>query len=613
MCNQAARSLVMLLLALATAPPALADYSTPVTASRQMVVSAHALASRVGNDILDRGGNAIDAAVATAYALAVVHPCCGNLGGGGFMTVHLAAGPRDLTLNFRERAPLAAHRDMYLDDNGEVRHDWLMDSYLSVGVPGTVMGLDTALQRYGSMPREQVMAAAIALARDGFILDRDDTNLLVYGTHSFRRYPDSGRIFLQHGEPYRPGERLRQSDLANSLQLIADHGATAFYQGPIAAAIVAASDANGGLLSLEDFRSYTVTEQAPVRCNYRGYEVLSMPPPSSGGVTLCLMLKVLEGYPLADMGFHSAATVHLLVETMRRAYVSRNQLLADPRFVDNPIAQLLGDAYISQLRASIDPDQASPLNTIEHHAALPGDAGNPGNAGNPDKPGQAARMTDTESSDTTQLSVLDRHGNAVSLTYTINGYFGNGRIAGDTGFFLNNEMGDFTAKPGVANIFGLVQGPRNAVQPGKQPLSSMSPTLVKRDGEVFLVLGSPGGSRIITTVLEAIINIIDFDMNLAEAINAPRIHNQWLPDRVFTEPRAFTTDTAALLRDMGHKLKPQRPWGALEGIMRVPADGLPDSGPAPSYPDSVQGDYRLPGMIYGSNDQRRPRGLAVGR
>ena len=566
-----------------------AAFSTPVAARQQMVVSAHALASRIGNDILDQGGNAIDAAVASAYALAVVHPCCGNLGGGGFMTIHLAEQDRDLSINFREKAPLAAGRDMYLGTDGEVRHDWLMASYLSVGVPGTVMGLDHALSRYGSMDRETVMAPAIALARDGFELSRDDTNLLVYGTRKFRRYPNSGRIFLNDGEPYRPGERLIQTDLSRSLALVAEQGPKAFYQGPIATAIVAASDANGGILSRADFHDYSVAELPPISCDYRGYQVLSMPPPSSGGVTICLMLKVLEGYPLDKMGFNSAATVHTLVETMRRAFVSRNQLLADPKFVDNPVATLLSPAYADQLRAGIDPDKATPLADIEPLAEL------------------------AESSDTTHLSVLDKDGNAVSLTYTINGYFGNGRVAGDTGFLLNNEMGDFTAKPGVANIFGLVQGQRNAVEPGKQPLSSMSPTIVKKDGEVFLVLGSPGGSRIITIVLQTIINIIDFNMNLAEATNAPRIHNQWLPDKVFHEPRAFTRDTAELLQKMGHTLEQQRPWGAQEGIMRVPPQGLPGSPTPPSYPDSVLGDYRLRGIIYGANDNRRPRGLAVGR
>jgi gamma-glutamyltranspeptidase/glutathione hydrolase len=570
-----------------------ADYSTPVTAKQQMVVSAHAIASRIGNDILDQGGNAVDAAVATAYALAVVHPCCGNLGGGGFITLHLAADDRDLTLNFREKAPLAASHDMYLDTNGEVDHQRLMNSYLSIGVPGTVLGLDTALSRYGTLNRQQVMAPAIVLARDGFELTRDDTKLLVLGTRRFGEQPNVAAIFLRDGRPYRPGERLIQTDLANSLSLIAEQGPKAFYDGPIAGDIVAASQASGGVLSLADFNGYTVSEQAPIRCDYRGYQVLSMPPPSSGGVTLCLMLNVLEGYPLADLGFNSAATLHLMVETMRRAYVSRNRLLADPRFVTNPIEALLSNNYAQQLRSHIDPERATPLDDLRKQAALDS--------------GQA------EATDTTHLSVLDKHGNAVALTYTINGYFGNGRIAGNTGFFLNNEMGDFTAKPGVANIFGLVQGERNAVEPGKQPLSSMSPTLVKKDGEVFLVLGSPGGARIITIVLQAIINIIDFDMNLAEAVNASRIHNQWLPDRVFYEPRAFTRDTEALLSGMGYTLQRQPPWGALEAIMRVPDEGLDDGPETPDYPDSVQGRYRLPGLIYGANDARRPRGLAVGR
>jgi len=599
--NNALFLLIALLLCAQPTQNTHADFSAPVVADQQMVVSAHALASRIGNDILNQGGNAIDAAVATAYALAVVHPCCGNLGGGGFMTIHLAAENRDLTINFREKAPLAAYRDMYLGPDGKVRHDWLMDSYLSVGVPGTVMGLEYALQHYGSMPRARLMAAAIALAANGFVLTGHDTKLLAYGSDTFRRYPNTGRIFLNHDHPWKPGERLLQSDLAASLSQIAEQGPAAFYQGPIAAAIVAASNRHGGLLSQQDFDAYSVSEQLPIRCNYRGYEVLSMPPPSSGGVTLCLMLKVLEGYPLATMGFNSAATVHVLVETMRRAYVSRNRLLADPAFVDNPIGPLLSDGYAARLRAGIDPTRASTLAKVEQDASLPAAASS------------NAPLGPAESTETTQLSVLDRDGNAVSLTYTINGYFGNGRIAGNTGFLLNNEMGDFTAKPGVANSFGLVQGSRNAVEPGKQPLSSMSPTLVKKDGQVFLVLGSPGGSRIITTVLEAIINIIDFNMNLAEAINAPRIHNQWLPDRVFIEPRAFTADTATLLQNMGYSLKTLPPWGALEGIMRVPPEPPMDHSPSQTQADSVQGSYRQPGRLYGSNDARRPQGLALGR
>ena len=582
---------VIILLAAAVLFPVIspADFSSPVSARQQMVVSAHALASKVGNDILNQGGNAVDAAVAMAYALAVVHPCCGNLGGGGFMTVHLAETDRDLTLNFREKAPLAANRDMYLDASGNVDHQRVLDSYLSVAVPGTVLGLETARERYGSLPRHTLLAPAITLARDGFTLSRGDTDILVYGTRRFQRQANVAAIFLRDGEPLKPGDRLIQRDLANTLERIAAQGPDGFYRGPVADAIVQASQANGGILSHADLSSYRVTELEPIRCNYRGYPIISMPPPSSGGITICLILNQLEAYPLADMGFNAAATVHTLTEAMRRAFVNRNLLLADPAFIENPIEQLLSRQHAARLRQSIDPDHATP-STVTEALATPG-----------------------EGSDTTQLSVLDRHGNAVALTYTINGYFGNGRIAGNTGFFLNNEMGDFTAKPGVPNMFGLVQGERNAIQPGKQPLSSMSPTLVKKDGEVFLVLGSPGGSRIISIVVQGIINIIDFQMNLAEAINAPRIHHQWLPDTLYHEPRAFTADTARLLERMGHSLKQQRPWGAMEGIMKVPDQGL-DYGPAaPLYPDSVTGNYLLPGMIYGANDSRRPRGMALGK
>ncbi|MCP4329263.1 MAG: gamma-glutamyltransferase [Alphaproteobacteria bacterium] len=568
---------------------ALADYSTPVVGKQHMVVSAHALASKVGAGILDQGGNAIDAAVATAYALAVVYPCCGNLGGGGFMTIHLAEDGRDLTINFRETAPRAATKDMYLDEAGKVQYSLLKHSYLGVGVPGTVRGLDTALTRYGTMDRGQVMAPAIDLAENGFELTLDDTNILVLGTEIFRAQPNVARIFLKDGAPFRPGDRLVQADLAQTLKRIAENGPDAFYDGPIAAAIVEASAADGGILSLEDFAGYRVSEPDPVRCNYRGYEVLSMAPPSSGGVTICLILNILEGYPLERLGFNSAANAHFMVEAMRRAYVNRNMLLGDPDFVANPIEELLAKSYAARLRQTIGLSKATPIDDIEHDSAL----------------GEGAH--------TTHLSVIDGAGNAVALTTTNNSYFGSGRIAGSTGFFLNDEMADFTAKPGVANMFGLVQGDQNAIEPGKQPLSSMSPTLVKKDGEVFLVLGSPGGGRIITIVVQGIVNVIDFKMNIAEAVNAPRIHNQWLPDTVFHEPRAFTRDTARLLEHKGYELKEQRPWGALEAIMKVPEEGLPHGPKMEGYGDSVHGSFLLPGFLYGANDQRRPRGLAIGR
>ena len=570
--------------------PALGEYPPPVVGKTEMVASAQALATKVGLEILGQGGNAVDAAVAMGYALAVVHPCCGNLGGGGFMTIHLAAEQRDVFLNFRERAPLAARADMYLDQDGEVDHAKSLKGYLAVGLPGTVLGLQSALEKYGTMKRGQVIAPALKLAEEGFLLDLASANILHYGTTAFQGQPNVAAIFLKDGKPYQPGDRLVQSDLAKTLKLIAEHGAEAFYQGPIAERIVAASTAQGGILSLEDFAQYSVEELAPLRCDYRGYEIVSAPPPSSGGATICLILNMIEGYPLGHLGYNSAETIHLMVEAMRRAYAARNTLLGDPNFVDNPVEMLLSEAHAAELRANISAHRATEIGEIRADAGL------------------------TEGANTTHLSVMDKDGNAVSLTYTINSYFGAKVIAGDTGFFLNNEMNDFTAKPGVPNMFGLVQGAANSIAPGKRPLSSMSPTLVKRDGEVVLVLGSPGGSRIITIVVQGIVNVIDFDMNLSQAVNSPRIHNQWLPDRIFHEPRAFTRDTARLLEQMGYSLTEQRPWGAMEAIMKVPPGGLPRGPEVGSFgDDSVQGSYALPGLLYGVNDARRPAGLAAGQ
>jgi len=555
-------SLCLLLAGPAAAAPARGPQ--PVRAPHAMVVTAQHLATRVGLDILRAGGNAVDAAVAVGYALAVVHPCCGNLGGGGFMLIHLAGG-RDVFLNFREKAPLAARRDLFLDRNGNVVPGLSTDSYLSVGVPGTVLGLDTALRRYGTMTRAQVMAPAIRLARKGFVLRRGDVELLGLRTADFARHRNVAAIFLKDGRPYRAGERLVQPQLARTLERIARGGPAAFYKGPIARAVTAASRRHGGLLTMADFARYTVETEHPVACRYRGYRVVSAPPPSSGGVTLCEILNILSGYPMARMPFHSARSIHYLVEAMRRAYADRNTYLGDPDFVRNPLARLLSPAYAARLRAGIRPHRATPS------AQVHGGLGPP------------------EGDDTTHYSIVDAHGNAVAVTYTINYLFGSGLIAGDTGFFLNNEMDDFTSKPGVPNSYGLVQGERNAIAPGKRPLSSMAPTMVFRKGRLFLVTGSPGGSRIITITLETILNVVDHDMNIAQAVDAPRIHHQWLPDVVYAEPGAVTPAVRRRLEAMGYRLVEQRPWGAAEAILVGPG-----------------------GVREGANDARRPAGLAAG-
>ncbi|MEL6064521.1 MULTISPECIES: gamma-glutamyltransferase [unclassified Methylobacterium] len=569
--------------------PARAASGPAVEAGNGMVVSSQRLASQVGADILKAGGNAVDAAVAVAYAEAVVNPCCGNLGGGGFLVLHAADG-RSRFINFRETAPAAATRDMYLDAAGNVVKGASLRGWKAAGVPGTVLGLNTALARYGTLPLAQVMAPAIALARDGFVLTRGDTDILESGTKLFAGQENVARIFLRpDGTPWRPGDRLIQADLARTLEAIAGHGADAFYKGAIPQAVEAASRAGGGLLNAADFAAYTVTESEPLTCRYRGATILSAPPPSSGGVTLCEILGILDGYDLRAAGFNSARTVHLMVEAMRRAYADRNLLLGDPAFVENPVARLLSPAYAEKLRASIRPDRATP--SAEIH---------------PD-PG----LETHERPETTHISVMDKAGNAASLTYTINGYFGAGVIAGDTGFFLNDEMDDFTVKTGVPNLFGLVQGTKNAIQPGKRPLSSMSPTIVLRDGKVGLVAGSPGGSRIITINAQTLINMLDFGMEPQEAVDAPRIHHQWLPDTVYAEPFALSADTKGILRGMGHTIVEQKPWGAEELIaVRAAAPDAPEA--ASSGNDASRTQRMRPGLLYGANDNRRPAGAAVG-
>ncbi|MDP4005567.1 gamma-glutamyltransferase [Methylobacterium sp. NEAU K] len=584
-----ARALLLGFLLALGAPGARAASGPAVEAENGMVVSSQRLASQAGADILKAGGNAVDAAVAVAYAEAVVNPCCGNLGGGGFMVLHRADG-QSRFINFRETAPGAASRDMYLDAAGSVVKGASLRGWKAAGVPGTVLGLNTALSEYGTLPLAQVMAPAIALARDGFVLTRGDTDILDSGTALFAGQANVARIFLRpDGSPWRPGDRLVQADLARTLRAIAETGSDAFYKGAIPRQVEAAARAGGGLLNAADFAAYTVTESEPLTCRYRGVTILSAPPPSSGGTTLCEILGILDGYDLRVAGFNSARTVHLMVEAMRRAYADRNMLLGDPAFGTNPVAQLLSPAYAAQLRASIRPDRATPSAEIR-----------------PD-PGSLS----AERPETTHISVMDRDGNAVSLTYTINGYFGAGVIAGETGFFLNDEMDDFTVKPGVPNLFGLVQGSRNAIAPGKRPLSSMAPTLVLRDGRVAMVAGSPGGSRIITINAQTIINMLDFGMEPQQAVDAPRIHHQWLPDTVYAEPFALSADTKAILRGMGHTLVEQTPWGAQELIaVRATAPATPEA--ASSGNDASRTERMRPGLLYGANDNRRPAGAAVG-
>ncbi|WP_278809953.1 gamma-glutamyltransferase [Obesumbacterium proteus] len=558
-----------------------------VEAKNGMVVSSQHLASQVGVDILKLGGNAIDAAVAVGYAQAVVNPCCGNIGGGGFMTIHLANG-EDTFINFRETAPATASANMYLDEKGNVKKGASLYGYLAAGVPGTVLGLDTAQRKYGKLTRQQVMEPAIKLAREGFILNRGDTDILDTTIAKFRDDPEAARIFLRpNGDPLQPGDRLIQTDLANTLESIAQNGPDAFYQGKIPQAVEAAAKKGGGILTAKDFADFRIAETAPITCSYRGYEFVSAPPPSSGGVTLCEILNVLEGYDLKASGFNSAQTIHTMTEAMRHAYMDRNTFLGDPAFVKNPTEKLLSKEYAAEIRKQIQPEIATPSSRVQ--------------------PG----MEPHEKPETTHYSIVDHSGNAVSTTYTINGRFGSVVIAPGTGFFLNDEMDDFTVKVGEQNMYGLVQGATNAIAPGKRPLSSMTPTLVTKDGKVFMVVGSPGGSRIITITLQTVLNIIDHGMAPQEAVDAPRIHHQWLPDEVYFEQRGLSADTQKLLQERGYKLVEQTPWGAAELIM-VGLPGAAGVSSESSGNDSAVSGKVREGFIYGANDVRRPSGSAVG-
>jgi gamma-glutamyltranspeptidase/glutathione hydrolase len=545
----------------------------PVPAENGMVVTAQHLATRVGVDVLKDGGNAIDAAVAVGYALAVVYPAAGNLGGGGFMTIQLADG-RKTFLDFREKAPLAATANMYLDKDGNVIKDASTKGHLAVGVPGTVSGMELAREKYGTMKRAALIAPAIRYAEDGFVLDQGDVDLLTTSTDDFKADADSGAIFLNRGEAFRPGQRLVQKDLARTLQLISEKGVDGFYKGSVAAAIVASSQAGKGIITQADLDQYKTRELAPVECDYRGYHIVSAPPPSSGGVVICEIMNIIEGYPMQELGFHSAKAMHFQIEAMRHAYVDRNSYLGDPDFVKNPLARLLDKAYAAKIRAVIDPNKAGISKDI--------------------KPG----VEPHEGSNTTHYSIVDKWGNAVSVTYTLNDWFGAKVMASKTGVLLNDEMDDFTAKVGVPNLYGLVQGEANAIGPGRRPLSSMSPTIVTKDGKPVMVVGTPGGSRIITATLETILNVIDYGMDLQEAVDAPRFHQQWLPETTNLERFAISLDTRKILEGMGHKFSGPQPANHIAAILVG----------APSLGGKPVGMNRY----YGANDPRRNTGLALG-
>ncbi len=504
-----------------------------------MVAGVHELASRAGTQIMQAGGNAVDAAVAVGFALAVVHPQAGNLGGGGFMLIRTASGITRF-IDYREKAPAAATANMYLDARGDVITGASLVGYKAIGVPGSVGGMTYAEKKYGKLALSLVMAPAIKLAREGFVLSWEDAQDLQ--DKHLADFPASRQIFQRNGKLYGAGEKLQQPQLARTLERIAARPDD-FYHGALAHELAAAVQKGGGLITSEDLAHYEVKEREPVRGTYRGYEIIGAPPPSSGGVALIELLNILEGYDLQKLGNRSAQSVHLTVEAFRRAFFDRAEFLGDPDFAKIPVAQLIDKRYGAAWRETIDPAHASKstelkrpaiFSELEQYAML--------------HPGPAFTR---EPEHTTHYSVVDPQGNAVAVTTTLNDSFGSRVTAGGLGFLLNDEMDDFAAKQGVPNMFGLIQGPANAIGPGKRPLSAMSPTIVLKDGKLFLVLGSPGGPRIITTVANILMGVIDFGMDIQEAVNAARFHHQWMPDVVLLE-KSFSPDTVNALRHMGH-------------------------------------------------------------
>jgi gamma-glutamyltranspeptidase/glutathione hydrolase len=537
------KSLILLLMALGLllAAPAVTAAVHPVHAQHAIVVSVHELASQVGVDIMQAGGNAADAAVATGFALAVVHPPAGNIGGGGFMLIRMADGKTHF-LDYREKAPAAATRDMFLDPQGNVIPGASDIGYKAIGVPGSVAGMVYAEQKYGKLTLKKVMAPAIRLAREGYTLTWEEAADL--HDRYLTEFPESRRVFQRNGDFYKAGETFRQPDLARTLQRISEKPDD-FYHGSLARELAAAMQKGGGLITADDLAHYEVKEREPVRGTYRGYEVISAPPPSSGGTVLIESLNILEGYDLHAMGDRSAQSVHYTAEAFRRAFFDRAEFMGDPDFSKIPVAQLIDKKYGAAWQETIDPTHASPSKDLRRPAVF-----------SELEQYAASRppMAPPESNHTTHYSVMDAEGNAVSVTTTINDWFGSRVTADGLGFLLNDEMDDFSAKPGVPNSDGLLQSETNSVGPGKRPLSSMTPTIVVRDGKVVMVLGSPGSSKIITTVANVLMGVVDYGMNIQEAVNAPRFHNQWMPDVVNVE-QWFSPDTINLLRQMGYNIE----------------------------------------------------------
>jgi gamma-glutamyltranspeptidase / glutathione hydrolase len=560
------RFLILCTLCALLAPTLAAAPLRPTHASHAMVASVHELASRVGVEMMRSGGNAVDAAVATGFALAVVHPQAGNLGGGGFLLLRNATGETHF-IDFREKAPAAATENMYLDAQGNVIPDPSKDSsvvgYKSIGVPGSVAGLVYAEKKYGKLSLEKVIAPAIQLARDGFPFAYEDTQDLRKDEY-LAQFPESKRIFLRDGNYYQPGELLKQPELARTLERIAKNPDD-FYHGAMARELAAAIHKGGGLITAEDLAAYEVKEREPIRGSYRGYDIISAPPPSSGGVALVEILNILEAFDLAKFGNRSADAIHLEAEAFRRTFYDRADFMGDPDFAKVPVAQLIDKKYSAAWRDSIDPN----------HASVSKDLKRPSIFNELERVARSRPIAIREPENTTHFSVVDGEGNAVAVTTTLNASFGSRVTAEGLGFLLNDEMDDFTSKPGAPNAYGLIQGPANAIGPGKRPLSAMTPTIVLKDGKLFLVLGSPGGPRIITIVANILIGVVDFSLDIQEAVNAPRFHHQWLPDQIIVEDR-LSPDTMNVLGSKGHKLRVDRSWrewGDGECIMIDPKTG----------------------------------------
>ena len=573
-----------LLTSLCLVPAGLAS-TEPVHAQHGMVVSVHDLASQVGVEILQAGGNAVDAAVATGFALAVVHPSAGNIGGGGFMLIRMADGKAHF-VDYREKAPAAASRDMYLDSHGDVIKGASEFGYKSIGVPGSVAGMVYAEKKFGKLTLKQVIAPAIMLARDGYALSWHEAKDL--HTSHLAEFPESRRVFQRNGDYYKVGEIFRQPDLARTLERVSERPDD-FYHGALARELAAVIQKGGGLLTVEDLASYEVKERVPVRGSYRGFEIISAPPPSSGGTVLIESLNILEGYDLAKMESRSAQSVHFTIEGFRRAFFDRAEFMGDPDFSKVPVAQLLDKKYAAAWRETISPERASVSKDLKRPAIF----SELEQYAESHPPAAVPR----ESNHTTHYSVVDAEGNAVSVTTTINDWFGSRVTADGLGFLLNDEMDDFSSKPGVPNADGLIQGAANEIGPGKRPLSSMTPTIAVHNGKAVLVLGSPGSSKIITTVANVLMGVVDYGMNIQEAVNAPRFHNQWMPDKLNVE-QWFSPDTLATLEKMGYKIE----------------IGLHDSDEVEPYwsdAECIAIDEKT-GERLGATDVRNSRGKAMG-